>query len=119
MNQLSLFLIETFIGIFVSGVVIIALLKPLRKILIDICGNAERAGFWVVYSNVMLVIAPLLTIIMFGKSNASLTADFTFYKTAFGCSLFGIFFSLAAIGLQVSKFIPKNINKSNAEDESI
>ena len=66
-----------------------------------------RAQFWVIYSNLMLVIAPLLTTIIFGKSHAVLEASFSFYKTAFGSVLFGVFVSLVIIGWQITKSLPK------------
>ena len=70
MNEVNLFIIEIIIGLSVSACVIFILKKPLTNVLIDICGTEVRAKFWVIYSSLMLVIAPLLTSIVFGKSNA-------------------------------------------------
>ena len=113
MEELKLFIIEILLSLSVSTLVIICLTKPLRRLLIDMCGTESRARFWVVYSNVMLVIAPLLTIIIFGKSDLIGEANFTFYKTAFGSALFGIFISLVVIGMQINKSIPKAVPTTN------
>lgn len=107
MNEVSLFIIEILIGLSVSACVIFILNKPLTNVLIDICGTEVRAKFWVIYSSLMLVIAPLLTSIVFGKSHAVAEANFVFYKTAFGSILFGVFISLVIIGLQITKTLPK------------
>ena len=107
MNELYLFVIEIIISLFVSACVIYIINKSFRNVLIDLCGTEVRAQFWVVYSNLMLVIAPLLTTIIFGKSHQVLEASFSFYKTAFGSVLFGVFVSLVIIGLQITKSLPK------------
>ena len=111
MNEVNLFIIEIIIGLSVSACVIFILKKPLTNVLIDICGTEVRAKFWVIYSSLMLVIAPLLTSIVFGKSNAVAEANFVFYKTAFGSVLFGVFLSLVIIGLQVTKTLPRENDK--------
>lgn len=105
MNEVSLFIIEVVMGLAVSAFVIIVFKKPLKMVLIDICGTEIRANFWVTYTNLMLVIAPLLTSIMFGKSGAAAIANFTFYKTALGSVIFGIFISLLIVGLQIMKAV--------------
>lgn len=107
MNELTLFAVEMIISLFVSVCVIYILNKSFRNVLVDLCGTEARAQFWLIYSNLMLVIAPLLSAIIFGKSHRVLEASFTFYKTAFGSVLFGVFISLVIIGLQITKYISK------------
>ena len=46
MSQLSLFLIELAICFLARGVVVLVLTGPLRKVLVDACGTAERARFY-------------------------------------------------------------------------
>lgn len=111
MNELTLFAFEIIISLFVSTCVIYILNKSFRNVLIDLCGTEVRAQFWLIYSNLMLVIAPLLTTIMFGKSHRVIEASFTFYKAAFSSVLFGVFISLLIIGLQITKYIPKQVHE--------
>lgn len=105
MQQMSLFAIEVLISLSVSFFVAISITKSLHSLLVDVCGTIERARFWVVYSNVMMFIAPLLVVMLFGQSNYVGEQTFLFYKTAFGCALAGVFVSLLAIGLQISNSI--------------
>ena len=111
MNELYLFLTEIGISLFISVCVVFLLNKSFRNVLIDLCGTEVRAQFWMIYSNLMLIIAPLLTSVIFGTSNKVLEVSFTFYKTAFGSALFGVFVSLIIIGLQITKYIPKLVDK--------
>ena len=103
---------------FINNAVIFYMMKSLLRVLIDMCGTETRAKFWITYSNIMLVIAPLLTVIIFGKSSSIGEANFAFYKTAFGCALFGVFISLAAIGMQITKAIPKIEQKNNVDSSN-
>ena len=111
MNVVYLFLIEVFISLLPSFLIVIFWSKPLRLILLDLCGTEARAEFWLVYSNLMLLITPLLFVFIFGLSSKSEGVDFLFLKYAFGCAMFGDFFSMLVIGLQISKFIPKDGGK--------
>lgn len=92
MNEIHLFVIEMLIGLGISTFVIFSLKQPLKDVLTDICGTEVRAKFWVMYTNIMLMITPLLSSIIFGKSNRVAEASFSFYKTAFGSVLFGVFY---------------------------
>lgn len=112
MTEIHLFIIEIMIGLAVSACVIFILNKPLKNVLIDICGTKVRAKFWMMYTNLMLVITPLLTSIIFGQSDSVTAASFSFYKTAFGSVLFGVFMSLVIIGLQITKTLPQKNDKS-------
>ena len=107
MGRLSLFLVELAICFLASGVVVLVLTGPLRRILIDACGSLERARFWVVYSDAMIFIAPLVAIVVFGKSSELSAPTLGFYKSALGSALFGVFVALAAIGLQVARLLPR------------
>ena len=70
MDQLSLFIIEVAISCIISFS-LIYLIKPLlREILIESCGTTTRADFWVMFSLLMLVIAPLLLVIYFAPTQA-------------------------------------------------
>ncbi len=110
------FAIEIIISISISAITIVIVNKPLKSLLFDVCGTEERAKFWVVYSDLMLVITPILSILIFGSSGIERMQDFAFYKRAFGVALFGLFISLLAIGLQITKTIPtRETEKKNTE----
>ncbi len=114
MSPLSLFLVEVGISLLSSTLVVGFLTRPLRRLLIDACGNVERANFWVVYSDAMIFIAPLVATVVFGKSSELYTPTLPFYKAALGSALFGIFVALAAVGLQVARILPRRVEKEAA-----
>ena len=46
---------------FIASLAIVLYLRPhLTKILIDLCGAEQRAGFWTAFSNVTLILVPLI-----------------------------------------------------------
>jgi hypothetical protein len=113
MKEFMLFAIEAILSLSISGLVISSMSVALQNLLEDLCGTKVCARFWVTYTNVMLVIAPLLTVFIFGKSSVVTEASFFFYKNAFGCVLSGMFISLIAIGLQITQSIPKKGQQNN------
>jgi|SRR5476651_912288 hypothetical protein len=108
MEHYALFLVE--IGVSLAGSLLVLLFwsKSLKRILVDICGTEDRAAFWLIYSNIMLFITPLLSVILFGHSGDTVVFGFAFLKRAVGAALLGIFVALAVIGLQVAKFLPRS-----------
>ena len=107
MGELSLFIIEVTLSLTVSGFVIYTLSNDLYQLILELCGTEARAKFWISYLNVMLVITPLLTVFIFGKSGIVSEASFIFFKNALRCILTGMFLSLGAIGFQIMQSIPK------------
>jgi hypothetical protein len=106
MTQLTLFAIEILIGLFSAGVVAGVLTRPLRRLLVEACGTTERARFWVLYSDVMLFLAPLVAIAMLGKSGDVFTPTVAYCKAALGSALAGIFVALAVIGYRIASLLP-------------
>ncbi len=106
MNPLLLFMIEVLLcfGISIS---LIYLLKPvLCEILVDVCGTKTRAEFWVMFTQLMLIISPLLIVIYFAPTQDGLhinTAD-AMKDTLFRC-LLGDFIALVIIGQVIWKSI--------------
>ena len=99
MNTLSLFTIEVLLCLGIS-IAVILLLKPLlRDVLIETCGTTKRAAFWVMFSQLMLIISPLLIVIFFAPTEASITINIAeaMQDTLF-ISLLGVFVALAMIG---------------------
>ncbi len=108
MSEFTLFILEVTLSLVTSGFVIYTLSDALYKLILELCGTEARAKFWISYLNVMLVITPLLTVFIFGKSGIVAEASFIFFKNALSCILTGMFVSLSAIGFQIMQSIPKN-----------
>lgn len=121
MNTLSLFTIEVLLCLGIS-IAVILLLKPLlRDVLVETCGTAKRAEFWVMFTQLMLIISPLLIVIFFAPTEASITINIAeaMQDTLFR-SLLGVFVALAMIGQVMWKSIRNsNIEIDEPTDESL
>jgi len=70
MNELIIFGIQLFITLSMS-VFIVYLLKPfLEGALIDTCGTQNSASFWVRFTQLMMIISPLIIVIFFSITDA-------------------------------------------------
>ncbi|MEW8693085.1 MAG: hypothetical protein AB2535_18765 [Candidatus Thiodiazotropha endolucinida] len=99
MDLLLLILLEITLCLVVS-IVLIRLLKPLLKaVLTDTCGTDQRADFWVMFTQLMLVISPLLVVVYFvptleiSRLNLAYELQQALFRT-----LLGDFIALSVIG---------------------
>lgn len=60
MRELIIFFSGICITIIISLIVILYIKEHLKNILIDLCGTKARANFWMAFSNVSLVITPVI-----------------------------------------------------------
>jgi hypothetical protein len=121
MNTLSLFTLEVLLCLGISFAVIVLLKPLLRDVLIETCGTAKRAEFWVMFTQLMLIISPLLIVIFFAPTETSITTNIAeaMQDTLFR-SLLGVFVALAMIGQVMWKSIRNaNIGNDEAVDEPL
>lgn len=106
MNTLTLFIIEALLSFSISVTVVILIKPLLRDILIETCGTQKRAEFWVMFTQLMLIISTLLIVIYFAPTSAVIlpNAAETLKDTLFK-SLPGVFIALALIGQVIWKSI--------------
>lgn len=113
MNTLVLFGLEIALCLGISFI-LIALLRPLlRDVLTDTCGTEKRADFWVMFTQLMLIISPLLVVIYFAPITpfAQLDVAYELKKTLFR-TLLGDFSALSAIGWVIWKSISSPYNQA-------
>lgn len=106
MNTLIVFIIEVFLCLGIS-LTVVMLLKPfLRNLLIETCGTTERAGFWVMFTQIMLIISPLLIVIYYAPTTTADTINIAeaMQETLFR-SLLGVFIALTMIAMVIWKSI--------------
>jgi hypothetical protein len=60
MTASLLFLIGIGLSLLVAIAIVSYLRSPLQGILVEICGTRERASFWVSFSNVTIMLLPLI-----------------------------------------------------------
>ena len=106
MNTLTLFIIEVSLSFGISATVVILIKPLLRDVLIETCGTKKRAEFWVMFTQLMLVISPLLIVIYFAPTSTVVPPNIaeTLKDTLFQ-SLLGVFIALAMIGQVIWKSI--------------
>ena len=105
MSASSLFLVGIGITLWMSLTIVIYLMNPLRKILTELCGTRERADFWLAFSNVALMLTPLIFA-------ASCTPDprgdlVIEIATQLKWVFVGLLTALMITGWVISRFIPR------------
>ena len=92
--------------------VVVYVKKPLQTLLVELCGTADRANFWLVFSNVALIVVPLIFALdykpEFGPANPAIFEMAAQLKYA----LIGLVITLGSLALVLSRFIPRE--KANA-----
>ncbi|HLO29231.1 MAG TPA: hypothetical protein VK249_08860 [Anaerolineales bacterium] len=104
MNTIFSFFIEVALTFVVSVLLIGYLRSHLRKVLVDLCGAEDRAQFWTMFSNILLIGLP--TIIALSYQPKARSAEELFFEVAgrLSGSLTGFLFALIGVGLIVSFF---------------
>ncbi|AXQ30520.1 hypothetical protein D0B54_18345 [Solimonas sp. K1W22B-7] len=105
---MKIFLFQIAISLIMSLSIVLFWTKALRRLLLSSCGTAERTDFWITYCNIMLFLAPLVTVILFGPSYRGEHMFPQELRQAFGASLFGVFAALTIIGSKISRLLPKD-----------
>lgn len=113
MNAFAIFILECGASIVLS-IITIMLIKPLLlNVLSETCGTTQRAEFWVMFTQLMLVISPLLLVIFFTHISdyPDVSAVLVFKDTLFR-ALLGLFIGLLIVGQVIRKSII-HINQEN------
>ena len=104
MNTIFFFLLEVTLTLVICMLVFHYLRPFLSRVLVDLCGTEERAQFWTVFSNIILVGLPLLIALTYQpKANNAEELFFEITRRISG-NLTGFLFALIGIGVIVSFF---------------
>jgi uncharacterized PurR-regulated membrane protein YhhQ (DUF165 family) len=112
MDTLLLFVLEVTLSLGTSYI-LISLLKPfLTDVLTEICGSKQRAGFWVMFTQLMLVISPLMIVVFFASTETFSMNNVVheLQQTLFRI-LLGDFIALCTIGQIIWKSIDSSQNQ--------
>ncbi len=91
----------------VAAALVVWYLRPhLYGILVDLCGTAERARFWMAFSNVTLLLVPVVFAMSSRPDGKDISVVFQ-VANQLRWSLIGLVMSVIALGLVISRFIPK------------
>ncbi len=106
MSNLALFAIEVSVSLALSLSVILMLRSSLADLLTETCGTPRRAAFWMSFTQLMLVIAPLLPVVFFADARPGIPEHpAETIKDALFQSLLGVSIALAMIGRVIWKTI--------------
>jgi len=115
MNASVLFLCGLALTFAISISVVIYLKAPLRQILIELCGTAERAAFWTTFSGIVLTAVPVIFAMQVRPENsANVLAAFEL-ADQLKWGLIGLVLSIAVLAWVVSRFIPRAETKRASE----
>jgi hypothetical protein len=91
------------VSLLASAAVIAFLRRPMRRLLNELCGTPERAGFWQAYADLILVLVPLATTLFAvpGAGEDVLAAAWVGARWA----TVGLVVSLVVIGSVLARFV--------------
>jgi hypothetical protein len=98
-------------GLAITLVVALAVAKyltvPLRQQLQELCGNAERAAFWTSFSNVMLVLTPVMFAMLVDPWTGACDPPLVGVVSRVKWGLIGLALSVLMLGRILGRFIPR------------
>lgn len=104
MNTVLIYLAQLIITL-LACLGLAAYIRPhLRRVLADLCGTEERAQFWTIFSNLMLVVLPVIFGLGFLPAAESSQAAFFELADQLRWNLLGFIFALLCIGGAVAFF---------------
>ncbi|WP_035374411.1 hypothetical protein [Pseudoduganella violaceinigra] len=81
----------------------------LRNLLLDLCGTAPRADFWVRVATVLFTAFPLLLAVGFGHSGASDATAAGVLRTTLVLSTAGVVAGVVLLAWNIAKSIPRSV----------
>lgn len=108
MNAAWLFVCGLVVTMTASALTLAYLRHSLRRILVDLCGTDDRAAFWLAFSNVTLFFIPVLFALHSHPVSGSFAEAIFGIGDQLEAALLGLVVSVVALGLVLSRFIPRN-----------
>ena len=108
MRETSLFLLGLALTAGSSLIVVWHLRSHLRAILVDLCGTQERADFWTAFSNVTLMLGPLVFALQFPSPEGNPLPALVQLTNQLRWSLAGLVLSVIVLGAILGRFIRRD-----------
>ena len=105
MRAETAFLISSVVTLATSAIVVILLRKPLLHILIELCGNDNRARFWTVCASVVFFLVPAIAVMTAGQTDRPLANLFAVVDQT-RWALVGLLTALVGISFLLLVFLP-------------
>jgi hypothetical protein len=89
----------------ISVAVMFYLHRPLRSVLTDLCGTADRTSFWCAFSNTTLFLLPLLFMLDYRPDESSRSIWLWSLTEIFKRGLLGLSLTVGVLGIVMGSFI--------------
>jgi hypothetical protein len=86
--------------------------EHLKAILVDLCGTEARAAFWMAFSNVALVLVPVVFAMEFFPNPGADSSVVYHLIVQLKWALTGLIVSVAGLGIILNSFINRTIPKA-------
>jgi hypothetical protein len=93
---------------FISLGVVLYVKSHLRALLVELCGNFERARFWLAFLNVTLVLIPLIFALEYRPDSDAATPSLFEFAAQLKYGLAGLVGTFAVEAIVLSRYIPKH-----------
>lgn len=115
MNSTQAFLTDVGITAVLFMGIVAYVQRHLRALLIELCGTIERASFWLAFSNVALVLVPLIFALDYRPESGPDKNMIFEMATQIKYALIGFVITLGGLALVLYRFIPRdNIKPANS-----
>lgn len=104
MNTIISFALQIILTLLIVSFIVGYLRPFLKKILVDLCGTEDRAQFWLVFSNVILIGLPGMIALNYRPEANSFEKLFFEIAGRLSGALGGFLFALVCVGMVVSVF---------------
>ncbi len=107
---LTIFLTEIFLSLTASIFALFLLKSALQTVLTDLCQGTHRGEFWTRFTQLMLIVGPLLGTLLFTPSGG-FTDSFNVatFREVLRHALMGVFVTLCGVGMVIWNTIPKKM----------
>ncbi len=106
MNEVMSFVIGIGLTLTISILVVVYLKPHLRRILLDLCETEDRANFWTAFTNVTVVLSPLICAMFHRPTGISGSAAFFDVSVQLRWAMIGLIGSVIILGAVIARFIP-------------
>jgi len=104
MNSILPYLLEVAITLAACLLIVGYLRPPLRRILLDLCGTEERARFWTVFSNLLLIGVTMIIALAYQPEAKNAEELFFEITGKLSGNLGGFLFALVCTGMIIAFF---------------
>ena len=104
-----MFLVGLAVTMLIALAIVAYLRGPLYSILVELCGNRERAVFWVAFSNVTLALLPLIFAMQYTPDATPGTSAVLEIAAQLKWALAGLLSAVVVLGWVLSRFIRRQM----------